>query len=128
MNRRTGIVAMIVAVPLLLAVFYTGPAVGADGKAIFLAQKCDMCHSVASAGIESKNSKADPSACTIAAHDAAWIQAYITKQVDKDGKKHMKEVKGSPEGARSPRQLARPAAQEVNRSGPLSETIRGERP
>lgn len=94
MKRRTGIVAMIVAVPLLLAVFYAGPAVGADGKALFLAQKCDMCHSVSAAGITAKTDKSDLSKSK---GDVEWVKKYVTKQADKDGKKHMKEFKGTVE-------------------------------
>jgi hypothetical protein len=49
----------------LVALLYATPSAGAptptttdkvtfDGKEIFLAQKCDLCHTVSSAGIEAK--------------------------------------------------------------------------
>ena len=73
---------------------------GMDGKAIFLAQKCDICHSVSTAGIEAK-SKAmkapDLVGVVTAEHDAKWIGEYVRKQVDLDGKKHGKAFTGSDE-------------------------------
>jgi mono/diheme cytochrome c family protein len=89
-------------VALLGVALFTGPApVGGapDGKAIFLAQKCNLCHSIDAAGIP-RTSKAEktkgPDLAGVAKkHDAAWIKAFITKQKDLNGKKHLKEFKGS---------------------------------
>ena len=71
-----------------------------DGKAIFLAQKCEMCHGVSTAGIEAK-SKAmkapDLVGVVIAEHDAKWIAGYLKKQADLNGKKHGKAFTGGDE-------------------------------
>lgn len=72
-----------------------------DGKAIFQAQKCNMCHSVSTAGIEAmtKSEKMKgPDLVGIAEqHDAAWVTQYLKKEVDLDGKKHFKKFTGSDE-------------------------------
>jgi mono/diheme cytochrome c family protein len=72
-----------------------------DGKAIFLSQKCNLCHSVSSAGIEAtiKSEKMrGPDLVTVSKdHDAAWVEKFLKKEVELDGKKHGKEFKGSDE-------------------------------
>ncbi len=83
-----------------------GTAVGAaaatpDGKVVFLAQKCDMCHAVSSAGIEattkSEKMKGPDLAGACQALDPVWLADFIQKKVDKNGKKHAKEFKGTDE-------------------------------
>jgi len=98
---------LLLATPFALALFlsaHAAPASAAappDGKAIFLAQKCNLCHSVSAAGIErqTKSEKvAGPDLTTATAkHDRAFLEKYLTKQETLDGKKHGKEWKGSPE-------------------------------
>ena len=70
-----------------------------DGKAIFLAQKCNMCHSVPPAGIEktTKSEKmAGPDIVNLKT-DAATLTKYLRKQADLNGKKHVKGFTGSDE-------------------------------
>jgi mono/diheme cytochrome c family protein len=88
---------------VLLAALYSGPAAGQagklDGKAIFLAQKCNMCHSVPTAGIEktTKSEKmAGPDLVNVK-EDAAALTKYLRKQADLKGKKHVKAFTGSDE-------------------------------
>ena len=103
--RDTLGVALILAVPALAALLYSGPpaeaAAAPDGKAIFLAQKCNLCHSVKAAGIEAtvKSDKVKGPELTeaLAKQDAAWIEKFLKKQVDLDGKKHGKQFTGSDE-------------------------------
>lgn len=87
------------ALPLMAGPLPAGEG-GIDGKAIFLANKCEMCHSVSTAGIEAK-SKAmkapDLVGVVTAQHDAKWIAQYLKKAADLEGKKHGKEFKGSDE-------------------------------
>jgi cytochrome c5 len=72
---------------------------GPDGKAIFLAQKCNLCHSVSAAGIErqTKSEKvAGPDLTTATAkHDKAFLTKFIKKEEMIDGKKHGKDWKGT---------------------------------
>jgi len=77
----------------------SGVASAADGKEIFLAQKCNMCHDVSSAQITAttKSEKMKGPNLTGIGKDAAWITQYIKKEVDLNGKKHMKGFTG-PDG------------------------------
>jgi mono/diheme cytochrome c family protein len=74
-------------------------AAAPDGKAIFLAQKCNVCHSVSAAGIErqAKSEKvAGPDLTTATAqHDKAFLTKFLKKEEMVDGKKHGKEWKGT---------------------------------
>ena len=92
-----------------------GEAEAADGKAIFLENKCNDCHAIAAEGIalaESDDSGAadDPFGAEEGEdeeedspdlsgagkeHDSAWIADYLKKKVKLDGKKHRKRFKGS---------------------------------
>lgn len=112
MNRwisLTLILAAPVALALVLAVVPTaasalpaGEADTLDGKAIFLAQKCELCHSVSTAGIEAK-AKSDKMkgpdlvGVVTAEHDADWMVDYLRKAADLEGKKHGKAFTGSDE-------------------------------
>jgi mono/diheme cytochrome c family protein len=74
-----------------------------DGKQIFLAQKCNLCHTVSSAGIEAttKSEKLKGPDLTVAMtekmRDAEWINKFLRKKIELEGKKHAKEFKGSDE-------------------------------
>jgi len=103
MKQTIGFTLSILAAVVLLAVFYSGPASGAaapakDGKQIFLAQKCNLCHSVSSAGIERtvKSEKvAGPDLTNLAAkQDAATLTKFLKKEGEINGKKHGKAFTG----------------------------------
>jgi mono/diheme cytochrome c family protein len=105
MKQTIGFTLSVLAAVVLLAAFYSGPARGAaepaklDGKQIFLAQKCNLCHSVSSAGIERtvKSEKvAGPDLTNLAAkQDAATLTKFLKKTAEIDGKKHGKTFTGS---------------------------------
>jgi cytochrome c551/c552 len=85
---------------VLGAIFLVAPVVAeGDGKAVFEAQKCDLCHSVSSAGIEAttKSDKMKGPDLVNLTHDAEWLTKYLKKEVDKDGKQHTKPFKGTDE-------------------------------
>ena len=98
--RTFGFTLSILATVFLLAAFYSGPAAEAqsakalDGKAIFLAQKCNMCHSVSPAGIAAttKSEKMKGPDLVNVKHDAKTLSAYLKKTADLNGKKHTKAV------------------------------------
>ena len=85
---------------LFLAAMVDSPAVAegekTDGKAIFLAQKCNMCHAVPSAGIEAKTKSEAMKGPDVAGldGDAEQLAKYLRKQAKIDGKDHKKEFKG----------------------------------
>jgi len=78
-----------------------GGAAG-DGKAIFLAEKCNTCHGVAAAGIEAKVKSEkmrgpDLDESVIGEVDRAELVAFVKGEGEIDGKKHKKPFKGSDE-------------------------------
>ena len=107
MKQTIGFTLSVLAAVILLAAFYSGPASGAaapakaDGKQIFLAQKCNLCHTVSSAGIERtmKSEKmAGPDLTNLAAkQDAAALTKFLRKEGEIGGKKHGKAFTGSDE-------------------------------
>ena len=102
MKKTIGFTLSILLTVVLLALLYSGPASGQaklDGKAIFLAQKCNMCHNVPTMAIERtmKSEKmAGPDLVNIK-EDAATLGKVLRKQADVHGKKHPKAFTGSDE-------------------------------
>lgn len=100
MVRRTLAFASAAAFALLVA-----PAASfaddAPGKTLFLAQKCSLCHSIASQAIEhtTKSEKmVGPALDGVGSkHDAAWMALYVTKKEKLHDKAHPKEAKLSDE-------------------------------
>jgi cytochrome c551/c552 len=68
------------------------------GKALFLKNKCNTCHSVESQGIEAlRDVKAAPDMSDAGnlIPDAAWAVKFVKREETKDGKKHRRPFKGS---------------------------------
>jgi len=73
---------------------------GLDGKEVFLAQKCNMCHSVPSVEIEAKTKAASmkgPDLPAATAREADWIVKYVRKEVQLNDKDHKKASKATDE-------------------------------
>jgi len=72
-----------------------------DGKAIFLAQKCNLCHDVSSAAITATTKSATLKGPDLTGkeskRDARLLNDFLRKKVAIDGKKHKKEFTGSDE-------------------------------
>jgi len=77
-----------------------------SGKELFTKYKCTMCHSVKAEGIEAKKApgEAEGSVQIVDLSDvgskvesAQWIQDYLLKKAEKDGKKHKVLFKGTAE-------------------------------
>ena len=70
-----------------------------DGKTLFLAQKCNLCHSVQTAGIErvTRSEKvAGPELTDLAAKaEPAFLAQYLKKEATLHDKKHSKQFQGS---------------------------------
>jgi cytochrome c551/c552 len=98
MKQTVGFILAILVFAVLLATLYSsaaGAATAPDGKAIFLAQKCNMCHSVSTAGIEATTKSATmkgPDLVNVK-EDAATITKFLHKETERNGKKHPKDVK-----------------------------------
>jgi cytochrome c551/c552 len=70
----------------------------ADGKQIFMDQKCNICHSIESQGIEKKMKKMEsPELSNIGAEieSAEWLKGFLLQEKKKDGKQHQRKFKGS---------------------------------
>ncbi|NJL28005.1 MAG: cytochrome c [Thermoanaerobaculia bacterium] len=87
----------------IAAAWLAMPAAAAakDGKAIFEGEKCNLCHSVPSAGIEatSKSDKMKGPELLVPndAFTAEWLTKYIKKEVEHEGKTHKRDFKGTDE-------------------------------
>jgi len=84
------------------AIALAAPAGAADdaGKEVFLAQKCNLCHTVSSAGIEATTTNEKlkgPDLSTTSHRDAAWLEAYLKQEETIEGAKHKKKYNGSDE-------------------------------
>lgn len=111
MKQTIGVTLSVLCAVGLLAAFHSGAASGAmaaaaapsklEGKQIFLAQKCNLCHSISSAGIERtvKSEKvAGPDLTNTAAkEDAGNLAKFLRKAGEVKGKKHGKAFTGSDE-------------------------------
>ena len=109
MKQTIGFTLSLVVTVFLLAILYSGPAASPaaaqaakvlDGKQIFLAQKCNLCHSVPPAGITA-TTKSDkmkgPDLVGESKRDAKLLNGYLRKTADLNGKKHVKQFTGSDE-------------------------------
>lgn len=67
------------------------------GKKIFIDNKCNMCHTVESAGIESKKSDATDLSNVGAEMKSDDIVKYLKKEMKLNGKDHKTAFKGSEE-------------------------------
>jgi mono/diheme cytochrome c family protein len=109
MKQTIGFTLSIVLTVVLLAILYSGPAASPaaaqggklDGTAIFLAQKCNLCHAVSTAGIEattkSDKMKGPDLAGAAAKRDAKLLNGYLRKTENINAKKHVKQFTGSDE-------------------------------
>lgn len=97
---RTRPVLFAILAAFFLALTAVPAAQAADGKEIFLANKCNLCHSVSSAGIEA-TTKSDamkgPDLSASEPHDPAFLTKYLKQEETVDGKKHKKGWSGSDE-------------------------------
>ncbi|ANM29119.1 hypothetical protein ABI59_05175 [Acidobacteria bacterium Mor1] len=67
------------------------------GETAFIAAKCNLCHAVSSAGIEAKmkGKMTGPDLKGLAAeYEEGWLERYLRKEADLDGKKHVKAFEG----------------------------------
>ena len=82
----------------LVALGGAANAAAADGKEIFLGQKCNMCHAVSSAGITPTGKIKAPDLTGLASkEDPAFLTKFLKKEADKNGKKHIKNFTGTDE-------------------------------
>ncbi|MDO8549215.1 MAG: c-type cytochrome [Ignavibacteria bacterium] len=89
--------AFVFAVVFLFGFAYSFNPEGGDGKSIFVEKKCNTCHSVEVADIESKKKDALDLSKTGDKYDAEFLAKFITKKEKIDDKEHKIAMKGSEE-------------------------------
>jgi cbb3-type cytochrome oxidase cytochrome c subunit len=73
----------------------------ASGKSIFVDNKCTKCHSIESQGLQRAGDpppggKLPPDLSGVGLkHDTEWMTKWLHKEVEQNGKKHMKKFSGS---------------------------------
>jgi mono/diheme cytochrome c family protein len=86
---------------LLAALAVSATIAGAaDGKAVFLDKKCNLCHSIDSQQIKKTSDKMkgpDLSNAGGMVESADWLKKFIKKEVQLDGEDHKREFKGTDE-------------------------------
>lgn len=101
MKQITILMAALAVSLFLLALTFPGSAYGQEGgQEQFMAEKCNMCHGVESAGIEAKMSgkMAGPDLTgTVERHGAELLTEYLRGDAEIDGAKHKKKFTGSDE-------------------------------
>ena len=70
------------------------------GKSIFLQYKCTKCHTIESQGIQRDGKppegKQPPDLSGVGLkHDASWLKKWLSKEVEQNGKKHIKKFTGT---------------------------------
>jgi mono/diheme cytochrome c family protein len=68
-----------------------------DGKKVFVGNKCNMCHTVTSAGIESKKSDATDLSKVGKDRTVEFLTKYLKKEVKLNDKDHKSSFKGTDE-------------------------------
>ena len=89
--------AFVFTIVLLFGFAYSFDYESGDGKSLFVEKKCNTCHMVEVAGIESKKTDAVDLSKVGDKYDAEFITKYITRKEKIDGKEHKMAIKGSEE-------------------------------
>jgi mono/diheme cytochrome c family protein len=83
-------------VAVVIALATASSVLAADGKEIFVAQKCSLCHTIAAAGItattKSEKMKGPALDGVVAEKGVEWTLKFLHKEVELEGKKHGKDI------------------------------------
>ena len=92
------------ALPLVLtfvvALLTSAKPLGGTGKTLFEQYKCNKCHTIESQGIardgKPPEGKQPPDLSDVGTrHKSDWIQKWLLKEEEQNGKKHIKKFSGS---------------------------------
>ncbi len=93
---RAKVLTSAMAAALLIGAMSASRAAAADGKELFVAQKCSLCHSIAAAGItattKSEKMKGPQLDGVVAEKGVEWTLKFLHKEVELEGKKHGKDI------------------------------------
>jgi len=106
MKDMRSFAVMLAFVPLLavavsVGAFSTSQSDSLDGKKVFLDNKCNMCHSVSGADIESKVKsgpmKGPDLSGVVKSNKDEFLTQFLRKEAELNGKKHQKAFVGTDE-------------------------------
>ena len=101
MTSRARTATIVAACAVLVFIAAGARADEAAAKSAFDANKCSNCHSIEKLGMTRKiqsEKTAGPDLSKVGTkHDAAWIVKWCLREVEKDGKPHKSEYKGTKE-------------------------------
>lgn len=104
MRQLTTLLTVLATAVILALAFSVAPATVAqealDGEEIFMAQKCNLCHSIESAGIEAKvqsDKMKGPDLGGYEPEEGVELGAFLRKEAAIDGVEHKREFKGADE-------------------------------
>lgn len=80
----------------VIATFAVASFADSPGQKLFMANKCNTCHTINSLHITRTGSLHAPDLSKVGSqHDAKWFQAFLTRKESLDGKKHPKMWSGA---------------------------------
>ncbi len=103
MKRLAVPIVLTVVAGLLSSAGQFTPSGAGSGKDIFLKSKCSKCHTITSQGIEREGTaptsgKLPPDLSGVGLkHNAEWMEKWLLKEQEMNGKKHLKKFSGSDE-------------------------------
>ncbi|NIL99409.1 MAG: hypothetical protein GTN89_00230 [Acidobacteria bacterium] len=100
MSRSSRDYLLIVPTALVLVALFAGPAFAEDeGQGAFVAQKCNMCHSVPQAELVAKvkSEKMKGPDLPAVARDSEWLTQFLKREIQNEGQEHKKEYTGTDE-------------------------------
>lgn len=102
MKHFTRILALSTLIAWAVTLLSTPSHAAGDGKALFISNKCNSCHTISAQGVqkiksdEEETGKKPPDLSHVGKEkDAKWIKGYLMKTETLNGKKHKKAWKGS---------------------------------
>jgi len=98
-HRPTPILLILAGLALLPTLAYgEEPPDASPGQEAFAAARCNLCHAVASVGIEAKSSKTEgPDLGGLVVEELEALAAYLRKETEIEGEEHKKTFKGTDE-------------------------------
>lgn len=95
--KRSLITTAVASLGIVAVMLFAGASTGAnaDGKSLFVANKCNSCHAVAAQGVAKAGGEGPELSGVGLRHNAVWITKYLQKNADLNGKKHLKKFKGT---------------------------------
>ncbi|MGE5458523.1 MAG: c-type cytochrome [Methanococcaceae archaeon] len=96
MKKMSVVFTFLFAMLLMSSVTTTAQEKTSDGKKIFEANKCNMCHSIKAEKIEATSKSKAPDLSAVGSDQKPeWIQKFLKKDEQLNGKKHPFMFKGT---------------------------------